>query len=229
MSAASRDDDDLVDKIALVVTGMAQDIRKLQAALADHAEMKLEIAELQADVDIAKCKQDEINQALAARMGGILVRAEPERPARSRPRLVVDNAVERDVRNSGVEPEITEPEKPEIMETERGGRAMAIYTVTIAEVGSIIESVAGRVDQLTMLAPPSGGHEETHMHPHTGLPMTGMFALVDQSPTGDRLLLGHDMGGIGRDRPFLTNGNLTFTQLRLQSMPRNCSVEIVTA
>lgn len=80
--------DELLAKIVAAVEGFSQRLTRLERALAENAELKLELAELQAAHDMAQDEQSEINDLLAAHLGGALVKIERPGP---RPRLVVDN------------------------------------------------------------------------------------------------------------------------------------------
>jgi hypothetical protein len=61
------------------------------------------------------------------------------------------------------------------------------------------------------------------------LPVSGTFCLVDQGPRGDRVLVSHDLQGVATGAPFLQNGTLPYTALRLQSCPLGATISVTTA
>jgi hypothetical protein len=81
----------LIDKIAIEVTGLVGRVGRLEVAYAQNDELALKLTELEVAHDRALCEQDRINEVLAARMGGTLMRIPEPAPRPRRPHLVVDN------------------------------------------------------------------------------------------------------------------------------------------
>jgi hypothetical protein len=88
VSAGTRDE--LLSRILDAMEKLVGRVARLERALTDSADMALELAELRADHEVAMNEQSSVNDALAARLGGVLVRIDPPRPPPDL-RLVVDN------------------------------------------------------------------------------------------------------------------------------------------
>jgi hypothetical protein len=105
------------------------------------------------------------------------------------------------------------------------------FSVTSVNRGAVIDAAAGNVTTLTLVTGPQRALEQVGYA--TGdanpLPVSGALCLVDQGPRGDRVLVNHRLDGIPTGTPFLQNGTLPYTALRLQSCPLGATISVTTA
>jgi hypothetical protein len=105
------------------------------------------------------------------------------------------------------------------------------YSVSTANRGAVIDTTAGNVTTLTLVTGPQRAYEQVGYAPGDAnpLPVAGTFCLVDQGSRGDRILVNHRLDGIPSGLPFLQNGTLPYTALRLQSCPLGATLSVTTA
>jgi hypothetical protein len=84
--------DELLGLIVASLEGLCGRVARLEHALTDNVDMALELAELRAAHAVTVTAQADVNDALAARLGGRLVEIGPPPAPRPDLRLVVDNS-----------------------------------------------------------------------------------------------------------------------------------------
>jgi hypothetical protein len=110
--------------------------------------------------------------------------------------------------------------------------AHGTIAITGAQVGSVIDNLAGNITQILFTGSPTS-YEVPTFDPGSGLPTSGYICITDNSVTPPRILFSHNGHINGSTSPHASHKvsayNIPFTSLYVQSCPKGATYSVTTA